>query len=113
MKKQLIPSSPVKTGRKKSRVKDKPDSQPNNANAQKVLRHEIDQLKKIAQQLADFVKPDTGFADMVRFLDVRGKTSTRIATLLKAVEQYGDNNGPMDAIKLALDEVIHGLEEED
>jgi hypothetical protein len=77
---------------------------------QEMLRKEIDKLKEMAQSVESLVGEALSISDLVRLLEVRGKTSTRIASLLKTEKQLSESGNTMDAFAQALDEVIKELE---
>ena len=64
----------------------------------------------MARSVEAMAGDDLSISDLVRLVDVRGKTSTRIASLLKAERLLNESSGTMDAFKRALDEVILELE---
>jgi vacuolar-type H+-ATPase subunit I/STV1 len=83
-----------------------------NESPQELLRKEITKLKEIARSVEAQAENDLPLSDLVRLLEVRGKTSTRIASLLKAERQLSESNDTMDAFYQALDEVIKELEKD-
>jgi hypothetical protein len=110
MKNNPSAPNPTRTRRQKTPRRDDLDNHPVETSPQALLRDEIAMLKEMAIMVETMAGNDLSPSDLVRLVDVRGKTSTRIAALLKTERLFNENGGTMDAFKQALDEVILELE---
>jgi len=110
MKNTPSPDSRTARTRRKNAPRRNLPGGPQDESSQALLRDEISILKEMARAVETAAGNDLSIPDLVRLVDVRGKTSTRIASLLKVERLLGESSSTMDAFKQMLDEVIVELE---
>ncbi len=73
------------------------------------LQGEIDLLRRVMRQVAAHSDGERTLAELLDILDALGKSSTRLATLLKTARQLGNDGEVASALSQALDAVLAEL----
>ena len=104
-----VPGKPSWTKRGKKEAAEKNVPHFSEETPQSILRNELTALQEMAELLKTKAGKKLSVENLVRLVDVRGKTSMRLVNLLKAERQLGENGDPTRIIQEALKEITEKL----
>jgi len=86
-----------------------PSSIPRPIPAPRDLAEEINMLRGLIRQVIELADEERSFGELLSILEVVGKSSYRLATLLKVNRELGNGEGLMEVLNQAVSETMQEL----